>query len=119
MSSPSAGTIRKVRSGRRPVSFPNRARRPRLRNSPTAPVHIRSAPGDPIARRFLIAATSVIFGVATFTLLVQSGLETISYIDHGAGKGDGPGSLLAGLIVALTFWGSALAFLRRELSRPD
>jgi hypothetical protein len=50
---------------------------------------------------------------------VQSGLETISYIDHGAGKGAGPGSLLAGLIVALTFWGAALAFLRRELSRPD
>ena len=77
------------------------------------------APGDPIARRFLIAAISVIFGVATFTLLVQSGLETISYIDHGAGKGAGPGSLLAGLIVALAFWGAALAFLRRELSRPD
>ncbi len=31
----------------------------------------------------------------------------------------GPGSLVAGLIVALAFWGAALVFLRRELSPPD
>lgn len=77
------------------------------------------APGDRTARRFLVAATAVIFGVATFALLVQGGLSTIRYIDHGAGSGIGPGSLLAGLIVSLGFWSAALVFLRRELGPPD
>ena len=74
------------------------------------------APGDPTARRFLVAATTVIFGVASFVLLIQGGIATIRYIDNGGG---GPGALLAGLIVALAFWGVALVFLRRELNPPD
>ncbi len=77
------------------------------------------APGDRTARRFLIAATAVAFGVATFALLVQAGLATIRYVYRGVDSGAGSGALLAGLIVALTFWSVALIFLRRELGPLD
>ena len=77
------------------------------------------APGDSAARRFLVAATTVLFGIATFVLLVRAGMTTIRYVDAGVETGAGPGTLLAGLIVALGFWIGSLMFVRRELTSPD
>ncbi len=73
------------------------------------------APGDCAARRFLVAATAVLFGVGTFALLMQAGAAVIRHVDAGVNHGAGPGMLLAGLIVALGFWIGALIFVRREL----
>jgi hypothetical protein len=67
------------------------------------------APGDRTARRFLVAATAVLFGVGSFALLMQADGAVIRHIDAGVNHGAGPDMLLSGLIVALIF-------VRRELA---
>ena len=77
------------------------------------------APGDRAARRFMVAASAVLFGVGSFALLMQASAAVIRHVDAGVNNGAGPGMLLCGLIVALGFWVGALIFVRRELNEAS
>ena len=74
-----------------------------------------------VARRFLIAALTIIFGVTSALLLFGTGVSLVEYhvgsISEGA-SAPHPGRAISGLVIAAVFWAGALIELRREFERP-
>ncbi len=75
-----------------------------------------------IARRFRVAALSIVFGTAAAVLLFAFGTSLVDY--HVGSPGDAaasahPGRPLSGLVVAVVFWTFSLFALRREFRPID
>ncbi len=78
--------------------------------------------GADIARRFRVAALSIVFGTAAVVLLFSFGTSLVEY--HVGPPGDmaasaHPGRPLSALVVAAAFWIRALYALKREFRSID
>ena len=75
-----------------------------------------------IARRFLVAALTIIFGVTSALLLFGTGISLVEYhvgpISEGASSPH-PGRAISGLVIAAVFWVAALLALRREFKSTE